>query len=456
MVIKKETEHIRTGFITALSKRVDLWLVGAMILLIAFSCLMIFSAAYKSTDEVNVAYYARQGSFALVGFLVIIFLMGVDYRLLEEYAWLIYIISIFLLILVLFLGKYVHGARSWFSIGNFTLQPSEFAKIALVIILCRYIDRLLLRRDLKEFSSLVAPFVLTLIPMVLIILQPDLGSMFMFFPVLLGILYLGNIGMSYILSFLGFSCLALGVPLFLTYAGQKQIQHGMVTEFFAKALGYFPYTLVMMVVIVMVFYFAYYFLVRLKFNISVKYFFVTSTVFISGILASYPLQLFLKQYQKQRLIAFINPNIDPFGTGYHIIQSQVAIGSGGFLGKGFLKGTQGQLGFLPVQHTDFIFSVIAEEFGLIGATILSVLFLVILLRGIRIAVTARDRFGSLLAGGIVWLLFVEIIINLGMTMGLMPVMGVSLPFTSYGGSSLLSSMAAVGILLSIYGRRYTH
>ncbi len=179
-------------------------------------------------------------------------------------------------------------------------------------------------------------------------------------------------------------------------------------------------------------------------------------MFISGILASYPLQLFLKQYQKQRLIAFVNPNIDPFGTGYHIIQSQVAIGSGGFLGKGFLKGTQGQLGFLPVQHTDFIFSVIAEEFGFIGATILSVLFLVILLRGIKIALTARDRFGSLLAGGIVWLLFVEIIINLGMTMGLMPVMGVSLPFTSYGGSSLLSSMVAVGILLSIYGRRFTH
>ncbi len=454
--MKRKNEYIRAGIFTALSRRIDFWLVGAMALLIAFSCLMIFSAAYKSTYEVNTAYYARQVSFALAGFLVLIFLMGMDYHLLEEYAWLVYMASILLLVLVLFMGKYVNGARSWFSIGDFTLQPSEFTKIALVIMLSRYIDRLLLRRDLKGFGSLAAPFFLTLIPMALILLQPDMGSALMFFPVLMGILYLGNVGISHIIAFLGFSGMALGIPLFLTYAGQKQIQHGMITEFFAKVLGYFPYALVMMAVIIMIFYLVYYFLVKLKFNISIKYFIVTSAVFLSGMLASYPLQLFLKQYQKQRLIAFINPNIDPFGTGYHIIQSQVAIGSGGFLGKGFLQGTQGQLGFLPVQHADFIFSVITEEFGFMGAIVLSVLFLIILLRGIRIAVTARDRFGSLLAGGIVWLLFVEIVINLGMTMGMMPVMGVSLPFISYGGSSLLSSMAAVGILLSIYGRRFTH
>lgn len=454
--MRRKIEYIRPGLITSLSGRIDLWLVGVAIILVIFGCLMIFSAIYKSSGGINVAYHSRQASFALAGFLVMIFMTGVNYQLLKEYAWPVYIMSLFFLVLVLFLGRYIHGSRSWFSIGTFTVQPSEFAKFALVIILSRYIDRLLLRGDLRGAGALLLPFVLTIIPFCLIILQPDLGSAFVFFPLLLGILYLGNIGLRYIISFLVFSFLALGIPLFLTYAAQKQVQHWAVTEFFLKVFSYFPYTLVLIFIVVLGFYVIYYSFMKLRFNITIKHFIVMAVVFISGVLAACPIQLFLKQYQKQRLIAFINPNIDPLGTGYHIIQSQVAVGSGGFFGKGFLQGTQGQLGFLPVQHTDFIFSVVAEEFGFVGAVILIGLFLILLIRGIKIAVTARDRFGSLLAGGIVWLLFVEIIINLGVTVGLVPVVGVSLPFMSYGGSSLLCSMAAVGILLNIYNRRFTH
>ncbi|TET42585.1 MAG: rod shape-determining protein RodA, partial [Elusimicrobia bacterium] len=199
-----------------------------------------------------------------------------------------------------------------------------------------------------------------------------------------------------------------------------------------------------------------YILSRLKFRVGVNHFLFTSLVVSGGIMLSYPLDLFLKEYQKMRLVCFIKPSIDPLGAGYHIIQSQISIGSGGFLGKGLLTGTQGKLGFLPVQHTDFIFSLFSEEMGFLGAGLLILLFSILLLRAIRIASLARNRFGSLLAGGIVAMFLFQIIVNLGMTMGIMPITGLPLPFVSRGGSSLITSMAGVGILLSIYSRRLTY
>jgi rod shape determining protein RodA len=199
-----------------------------------------------------------------------------------------------------------------------------------------------------------------------------------------------------------------------------------------------------------------YILSRLKFRVGVNHFLFSSLVFCGGIVLSYPLRFFLKEYQKMRLVSFIKPSIDPLGAGYHIIQSQISIGSGGFLGKGLLAGTQGKLGFLPAQHTDFIFSLLSEEMGFLGAAFLILLFSILLLRGIRIASLARNRFGSLLAGGIIALFVFQITVNLGMNMGIMPITGLPLPFVSYGGSALITFMAGVGILLNIYSRRFMY
>jgi len=163
---------------------------------------------------------------------------------------------------------------------------------------------------------------------------------------------------------------------------------------------------------------------------------------------------FLKEYQKKRIYTFFNPSLDPLGSGYHIIQSKVAVGSGGIFGKGFMKGTQCKLGFLPEQQTDFIFSVLAEEWGLIGSLVVISLYLVLLLWGLRIAVTAKDRFGAILSFGVVAMLFWHVFINIGMVLGMMPVVGIPLPFLSYGGSFMVSTLMGIGLLLNVSMRRY--
>lgn len=166
------------------------------------------------------------------------------------------------------------------------------------------------------------------------------------------------------------------------------------------------------------------------------------------------MQKVLKDYQIMRLIVFLDPEIDPRGTGWHIIQSITAVGSGGLYGKGFLQGTQSQYRFLPMQSTDFIFSIIAEEWGFIGSFLILLLFTVVLLRGIYIIWTAKDRYGKIVGAGIVGMLFFHMVVNIGMTMGIMPITGIPLPFVSYGGSSILNSLISIGILLNIHQRRY--
>lgn len=178
------------------------------------------------------------------------------------------------------------------------------------------------------------------------------------------------------------------------------------------------------------------------------------TLIVLGSLTAYPAWLHLKPYQKERLISFMNPDSDPLGSGYHVIQSKIAIGSGGFWGKGYMKGTQSQLNFLPEQFTDFIFSVYSEEFGFVGSSLLLLAYLTIILKGLGIAIKAKDKLGRLMAVGIVSVFLVQVFVNLGVTTGIMPVTGLTLPFMSYGGSSVFSTSILLGLLLNISYRRY--
>ena len=428
--------------------KVDLWLLSASSVLIIFGWLAILTKG--ST------FFARQVLFSLIGLVCMFALMSINCRLLGQYAWWIYGLSILALVLVLIFGRSLHGSRSWFMLGSFTLQPSEFAKVALIIALSRYVDRRLTREDSLEIPALFVPFLVTLLPMALVMLQPDLGSAIIFLPVFLGVMYLGGMKMIHLVSILSFAAIVLGIPLFMTFMTEVKTPHSAFAQFIYAVLKHPPYTVIAMVGAILFVGAVYYVLTELRFRLPPVYFYTASAVICGGLLCSYPLQTFLKTYQKKRLIAFVSPNIDPLGTGYHIIQSKIAIGSGGLLGKGFLKGTQGNLGFLPVQHADFIFSVLAEETGFIGGVVVLALLLIILIRGISIATTSSSRFGSLLSGGIVTFLFVEVVMNIGMTMGIMPIVGVSLPLVSYGGSSLVSSMMCIGILLGIYYRRFTY
>lgn len=299
-----------------------------------------------------------------------------SYKNLERWAYFIYGAAVAMLVWVLFFGKVVGGSRRWLSLGPASLQPSELVKIAVIIVLARVFARMVNGRGLS-LRDLVQPMILTSIPFMLIVRQPDLGT-------------------------------------------------AMVVALIAVSITMF---------------------VKIERR--------TLVVLISCCTVAVPaVWFFLKGYQKQRILTFLNPDRDPLGAGYHIIQSKIAIGSGMISGKGFLKGTQNALAFLPEQHTDFIFSVLAEEWGLIGASTLLLLFLFLILWALNIAQHCRDPFGTILSVGVTAMIFWQVLINIGMVMGLLPVVGVTLPFISYGGSSIITMMLGIGLLLNVSMRRF--
>jgi rod shape determining protein RodA len=299
--------------------------------------------------------------------------ISIDYRSLGRYAYALYAAVVLALVLVPLIGVSGGGARRWLSLGPFGLQPSEFMKVALVIVLAQQLHRVAGERRLP-LLRLIAPALLVGIPAALILKQPDLGSAI---------------------------ALTMGAFTVLIIAGLP---------------------------------------VRLLVIAAV----------ITGPLLPYAWH-HLKPYQQRRLTSFVDPQSDPLGSGYHVLQSQIAIGSGRVHGKGYLRGTQNKLNFLPEQHTDFIFSVVGEELGFIGVTVALALFLWLFIRITEVAERANDSFSSLAAFGLMSSWFVHVLVNVGMTLNLMPITGIPLPFFSYGGSFMLASWLAVGILMRISG-----
>jgi rod shape determining protein RodA len=312
----------------------------------------------------------------IIGFFALTAAFFTDYRFLVRHAYIIYGISIFLLIIVLTNGYTTRGSQRWLAIGSFTFQPSEMVKLTIILALAKYFDSHQLNRDYR-LNELLIPFLIVIIPFILILKQPDLGT-----ALILLLIF------SAIVLFVGFEYKSL----FVTIAG------GLVFI----PIGWY----------------------------------------------------FMKDYQKARILTFFKPEHDPLGTGYHIIQSMIAVGSGGLLGKGYLKGSQTQLKFLPEQQTDFAFSVFAEEWGFIGGMVLLFLFFYLIIWGLKIMMHAKDYSGALLSFGVIMLILWEVFINIGMVIGVLPVVGIPLPFLSYGGSSLVVLMSAIGVLMSISVRRF--
>jgi rod shape determining protein RodA len=317
-------------------------------------------------------------------------------------------------------------------------------KLSVVIVLAKYLE--LRERDIKNFRDLFIPALVTLIPVLIILKQPDLGTAAIFIPILFTMLFLGGADVSHLVSIVLIVVIAVIFPMLLTYwewAGYKggsfivqMFVHVNVLISVAGAL----------LAISMVSFITHYF-VNKSF---LRKIYIPSTVISLGLFLSVVIQKWFKVYQKKRILVFLNPDLDPHGSGYNIIQSKVAIGSGGFFGKGFLHGTQTQLGFLPEKSSDFVFAVAAEELGFVGAIILLLLLGIIIYRGIQISLETRDKFGALLALGIISILFYHILINIGMVIGIMPVTGLPLSFFSYGGSNLFMIMIGIGILNNIH------
>ncbi|MBI2369211.1 MAG: rod shape-determining protein RodA [Deltaproteobacteria bacterium] len=355
--------------------KIDWTVLAVVVAVAAVGVLNIYSATHLGSGRIATL-YLKQLAWLTLGALLLVVLAATDYHRLEQFAYLIYVASVVLLLTLAAVGKISSGAQRWFQVGPLTLQPSELAKLAIIIVLARYFHEDKAQRA-YALKDLLLPGLLVAVPMGLIVEQPDLGT-----ALILGVIFLSVI-------------LVLGVRLWTLLLGV-----GAVGAIIPWAWHY------------------------------------------------------LKDYQRRRVLTFLNPEFDPLGAGYHIIQSKIAVGSGQLFGKGFLNGTQGQLNFLPAQQTDFIFAVFAEEWGFIGALVLLGLYLFLFFWGLSTAAQAKDKFGAILAFGVVSMLFWHVIINIGMAIGVLPVVGVPLPLMSYGGSSVVSVMMGLGILMSVRVRRF--
>ena len=360
--------------LTLLQKLVQInWLLVILITLIAgVGFAMLYSAANGSIDP----WASRQMIRFSAGLVLMLLIALVDVRSWLRHAYLIYVGALLLLIAVEVMGVVGMGARRWVDLGLFQLQPSEVMKIALVLALARFYHGLPLE-EVGRMRNLVFPVVLIMVPVALVMRQPDLGTAILLLATAMAILLLA------------------GVRLW-------------------------------------------------KF-----------AVLFGTILAAIPVawRFMLPGYQKDRVLTHLNPDRDPLGAGYHIMQSKIALGSGGLFGKGFMQGTQSHLAFLPERQTDFIFTMLAEEFGLIGCLGLLSLYILVIAYGYAIALRSQNQFGRLLAAGMITTFFLYVFINMAMVMGLIPVVGVPLPLVSYGGTSMMSLLIGFGLILSVYVHR---
>lgn len=348
---------------------------------VLIACIGILSI-YSSTRHKEGSFweltYKRQIFWVFLGLILFFIMCNFNYHRIWDVTYILYSVTLVLLLLVFLLGIIRLGAQRWLKIIWFNFQPSELAKLMSIIFLARYfsaksIDDISLKvKSFGIWRGIILPFIFLAVPIGLIIDQPDLGSALIICFIFLAMLYLGGVKLRYI-----FLCV-LSVVLFLPVMWH-----------------------------------------------------------------------FLRDYQKDRILVFLNPNIDPLGLGYTIIQSKIAIGSGGFFGKGWLSGTQSQLNFLPEAHTDFIFATFAEERGMFGCWVLLFLYYLLIRQGVQIALRTKDYFGRLLAMGISAMLGIQVSVNIAMALGLAPVVGLPLPLMSYGGSSVFITFISLGILVNI-------
>jgi rod shape determining protein RodA len=428
---------------------IDFSLFFAAIILTIFGILFIYSSGITSMGVLVSSEYIRQIVWAVSGTIGALVLAMINYRRLYDVSIYLYLGTLLLLIYTCFFGRLVNGARAWIGIGSFGIQPSEFAKITTILLLARYLD--FSKRSRNSIIRFMISCVIVFVPMAIILLQPDFGTSLVFIPILLGMTFIAGISLRYII-FLGACILFTGIfmvlPLWQSYILRVSVPFlTFLLNIRFVAVSVAALSLVMIIAFI-----------GLRMYKKRYFFWIIygAAIIAFSIGISFVSHKVLKDYQIMRLIVFMDPNVDPRGAGWNIIQSSTAIGSGGLLGKGYLQGTQSHYRFLPQQSTDFIFSIFSEEWGLLGGILVFSLFLLICLRLIKIMKTTTDAFGSYIAAGLSGMYGFHFLINVGMTMGIMPITGIPLLFMSYGGSALISAMSGIGLALSIYIRRYQH
>ncbi len=353
-----------------LLRDIDWWLVASLLLILGLG----FVNQYSASTAAGYPFQWKQLQWYIIGTVAMISSLAFDYRKLAKHWILIYCLTIAMLALVMVIGKNVSGSQRWISLGFINIQPSEFAKLLMVIVLSAFFAQ----DDREQYGllDLWKPLLLVIVPTLLIVKQPDLGTGLLILAIFASMVYYARLRWTSFLIVLGLAISALPV-----------------------------------------------------------------------------LWKFMKPYQRKRVETFLNPESDPFGAGWHVLQSKIAVGSGQIMGKGFMKGSQAQLNFLPEVHTDFAFSIWSEEWGFAGAIILLGIYFFFLVRCLSIARNTRDRFGAFMVFGITAMIFWQVLINVCMVLGLMPVVGIPLPLISYGGSSVLTTLLGMGLIMNVQLRR---
>jgi rod shape determining protein RodA len=395
----------------------DVGLLISAFALVGIGIVMIYSATHGDAGTGFPLAAKKQLLWAGVGLVGLILMVFVSQDTLEALAPVFYGLAVALLVAVLFVGVGKAGERRWFDFGVMRFQPSELAKYAVILALARYLARR--KTKLDRPIHMLIPLGIVLVPTALVLREPDLGTSVVFLLILPPMLFWAGIRPSYLLLLIA---PALSMVLAFNWGAWAA---------FLGLLAWFLYASRMFVWDKLIVFF---------------------TSVVAGRMGPF-LWARLEDYQRHRILAFLNPEKYRFSTGYQLIQSKIAIGSGSALGKGFLQGTQKNFAFLPEQHTDFIFSVVGEEFGLLGCVVVLTLYLYIVVKMLRLAAHVRNRFAGLVIVGIASTLFLQSAVNIGVTLGLSPVTGMPLPLLSYGGSSLLVTLMSVGIVLGMGVRR---
>jgi rod shape determining protein RodA len=399
-----------------IADKIDFKILIPFLGLVLISLLSVYSATNLPGQY---SIFVKHALWIFSGLLVALFFYFFPVQKLIRLSVWLYILSTIFLVIVLFIGKKTSGSESWIQVGRFQFQPSEFAKFTTILILAYFLSRRNVEPD--RIITLIVSAVLTLIPIFLVILQPDLGTAIVFGSIFLGVTFWAGVPAFWLILILS--------PMVVILASFLSV------KIFIIAL-----ILTTLVFILM----------RRSLILT---FLVIALNLMVGLASEHIYHKVLKPHQQKRIATFLNPSSDPLGAGYNVIQSKIAIGSGGLTGKGFLKGTQTQLRFVPAQWTDFIFCVPAEEFGFIGSAIILILYFILLWRILNLASILKQRFASLVAIGIFSTWAFHVVVNIGMTLGLLPVIGIWLPFLSYGGSAMWMNMAMVGLLLNFYANR---
>lgn len=433
--------------------RVDWAMVFAAGTLLMIGTIAVLSAASPLTfyDQVMKRHFIALG----VGSVLFLFGIGFNYQIFQDQAKVIYFLVIAILVLVLFLGAVQRGQRSWFSLSFISFQPVEIARVGTILVLANYLDRR--ARKIHELSTMFWALMIVGPVMLLVLKQPDFASMLTFFPILIAMLFCAGTSPGQLMALVGCGGLALAFPLVYTLLqiNVPQPADGSLAAFFLQIPRMGTVTALAVGAIFLFAFVAHRLSVMLRMQIKPLLFIVVPIVVSVGLLAGAVANRQLKGYQRNRVVAFLAPQSDIQGASYNVHQSEIAIGSGGLWGKGLFSGTQSQLGFLPERHTDFIYAVVGEEMGFIGTMGILLLYMLLIGRIIGAAQTARDRFGYLVCVGLASLFGFHLMVNVGMCLGLVPVAGVPLPLVSYGGSNLVISLWALGIVGNIYARRHS-